>query len=220
MKDAIFTNKQAKKMRLVLEKINKSEAVQETLLNSTKREIKQALEKKNPSVYSECLASIFASLNNQIIRLNLSYRDDNLKNLNGMVSYNEQLYKFICASVKFLSPDLANRVYQINTKVVHFQNCGGQDLKYKNYLEKAILEVRREELSKTTEVEIKNAQKKLSSLTKEQDNILKQEEKVKNKVRKILKKLKKVRLAKISINSKVEESKQKISDLMKEEKTR
>ena len=220
MKDAIFTNKQAKKMRLVLERINKSEAVQETLLNSTKREIKEALEKKNPSVYSECLASIFASLNNQIIRLNLSYRDDNLKNLNGMVSYNEQLYKFICASVKFLSPDLADRVYQINTKVVHFQNCGGQDLKYKNYLEKAILEVRREELSKKTEVEIKNAQEELSSLVKKQNNILKQEERVKNDLRRILKKLKEVRLAKISINSKVKKSEQKISDLMKEEKTR
>lgn len=220
MKDAIFTNKQTKKMRLVLEKINKSEVIQETLLNSTKREIKQALEKKNPSVYSECLASIFASLNNQIIRLNLSYRDNNLKNLNGMVSYNEQLYKFICASVKFLSPDLADRVYQINTKVVHFQNCGGQDLKYKNYLEKAILEVRREELSKTTEVEIEKVQRQLSSLAKKQDNILKQEEKVKNKVRKILKELKKVKLARNSINKKVEKSKQELSDLMKEEKTR
>lgn len=218
MKDAIFTNKQTKKMRLVLEKINKSEVVQESLLNSTKKEIKQALEKKNPSVYSECLASIFASLNNQIIRLNLNYRDNNINNLNEMNLYNKKLYNFICANVRFLSPDLADKIYQINTKVVYFQNCGGQDLKYKNYLEKAILEVRREELSKTTEVEIEKVQKELYSLAKKQDNILKREEKVKNKVRKILKELKKVKLARNSINKKVEKSKQELSDLVQMQK--
>lgn len=212
MEKAIFTKQQIKKMRCVLEQINKSEIVQESLINSTKTSIEQALNKKDHALYSECLTSFFASLNNQIVRLNKNMRDNDYRAIMGMVSYNEKMYNFICANVRFLSSDLTEKIYEINKKQVDFKNCGGEELKYTNFLEKAILEVREQEFLASIENKVSKKEKELSSLAKKQINLIKAEEKIQEKTRKILKKLKKVKLAKKKVNDKIKETRQTISD--------